>query len=208
MATAITPTQAQQMRDLSANNPKLEGLVLGAGSLQPKFIIVAEAPGRKEIELGRGFVGPSGQELQTWLDELGVSREEIYITAAVRARPFSEKNGSKKDRPPSKAEIKAFAEFLDYELAHLQSDVIITLGNTALQRLLGPEYKVSEVHGQFLQTPLLEYDPVTQNYHAGQKIWTVIPLFHPSYVRRFAAKNRPLVAADLAKIKKFLATKI
>lgn len=63
MATALNSNQIGKMKQLILDNPKLEGLVLGAGSLKPKFVLVAEAPGKKEIELGRGFVGPSGQEL-------------------------------------------------------------------------------------------------------------------------------------------------
>lgn len=207
MATALNSNQIGKMKQLILDNPKLEGLVLGAGSLKPKFVLVAEAPGKKEIELGRGFVGPSGQELQQWLDYLGVTREEIYMTATVRARPFREKNDSKRDRPPTKKEIKDFAPFLDVELAQLDSDVMVVLGNTALHRLLGSDYKISEVHGQVIKHEILEYRPATGKFEFGTKVWAIIPLFHPSFVRRFAKQNRPLAKVDLVKLKAYLADK-
>lgn len=204
MVTAITTDQIVTMKQIVSANPNLEGLVLGAGSLTPKFILVAEAPGKKEIELGRGFVGPSGQELQQWLDYLGVKREEIYMTAAVRARPIRIKNDSKRDRPPTQKEIKEFAPFLDSELTLLKADVLVVLGNTALQRLLGQDYKISQVHGELIKHAILEYDEKSNQFKFGTKTWTIIPLFHPSYVRRFPKQNRPLVATDLGKVKEFL----
>ncbi|WP_125607025.1 uracil-DNA glycosylase [Lapidilactobacillus bayanensis] len=207
MATALIQQQIVALRRIIAANSNLEGLVLGAGSLAPKFVLIAEAPGKKEIELGRGFVGPSGQELQQWLDYLRVTRTEIYMTAVVRARPIRIKNDSKRDRPPTKTEIKEFAPFLDSELAQLNTDVIVVLGNTALHRLLGQDYKISQVHGQLIRHTIREYRSATGQFEFGTKVWTIMPLFHPSYIRRFAKQNRPLAQADLVKLKTFLTDK-
>lgn len=139
MATFLTPELIQQAKRLIESAAQLEGFVPGEGSLTPRFTIVSEAPGRVEAETGHGFMGPAGQELNTWLAELDVTRDEIYMTGAVRARPFATLKGRKRDRKPTRAEENAFAPLLDAELAALPAanDLLVPLGNTGLQRLIG-----------------------------------------------------------------------
>lgn len=204
MASVLTEKLIAQMREISEASPKLEGLVAGNGSRNPKFILVSEAPGKNEAREGIGFIGPAGQELQDWLNYLGLTRDQIYMTGTVRARPFNERNGVKRDRPPTKLEIKEFAKFLDYELQHLNSDLIVPMGNTGLQRLLGNDAKITQLHGQILHRRIREYSEEKDDFILSEKEWTLIPTFHPSYVRRFPNKNRPLVMNDLKIIKDYL----
>lgn len=201
MTTMMTTAEIETAKQLIAANPKLTGFVPGEGSLTPKLAIISEAPGAKEDELGHPFQGPAGQELNEWLAQLGLTRDQIYITGAVRARPFDEHDGRLRDRKPTAAEVAAFAPLLDHELARIPlNTLILPLGNTGLQRLLGPQYKITQVHGQLIKAPLLQYHPAVKRYEAGNPIRSLFPMFHPSYVRRFPSK-RPIVEADLAVLK-------
>ncbi|PWG00146.1 uracil-DNA glycosylase [Levilactobacillus bambusae] len=203
VATILTPELITQAKQLTAQNPKLEGFVAGEGSLTPKFVLVSEAPGRTEIKLGHPFQGPAGKELNEWCQQLGVSRDEIYIAAAVKSRPFNEKKGFKRDRKPTPAEIEAFAPFFDFEIAHLDCDLLVPMGNTGLERLLGRGQKIGEVHGQFLHHAILEWDVKHQQWHFSDREYTIFPTYHPSYSKRFK-KMRPVVDADLKKLRAYL----
>lgn len=137
-------------------NFPVEGFVYGTGPATPKIMLVGEAPGETEIQNGIPFSGRAGQKLMEFLSGLGLTREDVYITSSVRSRPYvwrEKRDGSMKkyNRPPTVAEIKAHAPLLDYELQHVQAPIIVTLGNIGLQRLLGKEMKVSEVHGRLLE---------------------------------------------------------
>ncbi|GEK28637.1 uracil-DNA glycosylase [Furfurilactobacillus siliginis] len=204
MATFLTDLMIEQAKQLINENPKLEGFVPGEGSLTPKFVLVSEAPGAKEAELSYGFQGPAGRELNRWLELLGVTRDEIYMTGAVRARPFDETNGRKRDRKPSRAEIADFAPLLDFELSQLPDNtLLVPLGNTGLQRLLGNRLTITKIHGDLIKSPVLEYHLATKKYLPSKRVYPILPLFHPSYSRRFPSK-RPLIDADLAVLKELL----
>lgn len=108
-------------------------------------MLIGEAPGKEEIKENVPFIGRSGQLLMEQLQQVGLSRETVYITSAVRSRPFSvktkqiAKTGERvtkfPNRTPTKEEIKIFAPLLDWEIAVCQPELILTLGNIGLQRL-------------------------------------------------------------------------
>ncbi|MBT9672157.1 uracil-DNA glycosylase [Secundilactobacillus kimchicus] len=203
MATFLTPELIQQAKRLIESAAQLEGFVPGEGSLTPRFTIVSEAPGRVEAETGHGFMGPAGQELNTWLAELDVTRDEIYMTGAVRARPFATLEGRKRDRKPTRAEENAFAPLLDAELAALPAanDLLVPLGNTGLQRLIGPGETVGNRHGQLFSSAIRYWQG--DHYEWTQRQYRLFAMFHPSYTRRFPSK-RALLAADLATLRQLL----
>lgn len=125
---------------------QLEGFLSGQGPKNPKLMLVGEAPGETEIHNGIPFSGRAGKHLMEFLERIHVTREEVYITSAVRSRPYKwrekrERNGQiiqkKYNRTPNQGEILAHAPLLDYELEFIQQPVIVTLGNIALQRLVG-----------------------------------------------------------------------
>ena len=132
---------------------RLEGINFGAGPAHPKLMIIGEAPGREEIESLIPFHGASGKELMKSLASIGLKREDVYITSAVRSRPYSVKRVfSKKEnkevvkypnRKPTKKEILAHAPLLDFELQYAQPKIIVTVGTTALSRLLDHKYEIS-----------------------------------------------------------------
>ncbi|WP_054671699.1 uracil-DNA glycosylase [Lentilactobacillus senioris] len=205
METYLSTDQVKLARQLVTDNDNLEGLVISAGSLDPKLVLVAEAPpGAKEIETGLPFMGPpSGQELNKWLDYLGIKRTEVYFAKTVFGRPFKLKAERKSDRKPTNAELKAFAPLLDAELTHFTDRLIVPVGGTALSRLLGKQATITNLHGQLITAPVQRLDPVTNKYELTQQTYQLFPLFHPSYVRRFPSK-RNLAYQDLDILKQLL----
>lgn len=203
MATFLTTAEINTAKQLIEDNPRLEGFVPGEGTLEPQFTLVSEAPGRIEAETGHGFMGPAGQKLNEWLKTLGITRDQIYMTGAVKGRPFTEKNGRKSDRKPSKKEEAAFAPLLDNELAKLPKghDLLVPLGNTGLQRLLGNAVKIGDVHGESLTHAIRYWDGQTYQWTARE--YKIFAMYHPSYVRRFPRMQEP-AAADLKALKSVL----
>lgn len=169
-----------------------EGFVLGKGSSTPKIMLIGEAPGRNEVERGEPFIGRAGDKLDDFLTLAGLSREEIYITSVVRSRPYHIREKTNQDgtitrktpnRAPNKKEMLAHAPLLDYQIQHLQPDIIVTLGNVALKRLLGDSYKITEVHGELLYQPIyyLQDDKDT-TYTKTEQSYSIYPTFHPASV--------------------------
>lgn len=171
---------------------QLEGFVAGQGPLQPKLMLVGEAPGRNEIVNHIPFSGAAGKELIQAMASIGMTRDNTYITSAVRSRPYKIVERVNKrtqeieivypNRTPNKKEVLAHAPILDYELAVVQPKIIATLGNIGLQRLLGPKWQISERHGEVYRGPVLELSTEQNNYRISEKEYTIVPLFHPAAI--------------------------
>ncbi len=171
---------------------QLEGFVAGQGPLQPKLMLVGEAPGRNEIVNHIPFSGAAGKELIQAMASIGLTRDNTYITSAVRSRPYKIVERVNKrtqeieivypNRTPNKKEVLAHAPILDYELAAVQPKIIATLGNIGLQRLLGPKWQISERHGEVYRGPVLELSAEQNNYRISEKEYTIVPLFHPAAI--------------------------
>ena len=111
-------------------------------------MIVGEAPGHEELASQIPFHGDSGKELMKSIASIGLKREDVYITSAVRSRPYAVKKVFSKrenkevvkypNRKPTKKEVLAHAPFSDYEIKEIEPTLIVAVGNTALERLLGP----------------------------------------------------------------------
>lgn len=135
-------------------------LVMGEGNPSADIVFIGEAPGKKEDEQGRPFVGASGRFLNEMLSSAGLVREDVYITNIVKYRPPD-------NRDPTKAEKAEFWPYLVRQLEIIRPRVIITLGRHSGQAFL-PEMVMSIDHG----TPHV----VTFGDHE----YTVIPLYHPA----------------------------
>ena len=190
---------------------KLEGINFGAGPAHPKLMIIGEAPGREEIESLIPFHGASGKELMKSLASIGLKREDVYITSAVRSRPYSVKKVfSKKEnkevtkypnRKPTKKEILAHAPLLDFELRYAQPKVIVTVGTTALSRLLDHKYEISKVHGKIIKnTSILELNDKKDGYVWSKEKYTVVPQYHPAAVF-YNRKLTDIIAQDWLNVK-------
>ena len=150
------------------NHPAGTHLVMGEGSYSPSLVLIGEAPGEKEAELGRPFVGKAGKNLDEFLSVLHLQREEIYITNVVKFRPVQEKSpGRLSNRTPSKKEILAWAPLLKEELSLLRPSLVVTLGNTPLHALAGFATMIGDVHGSLLP---------------DAACYPLFPLYHPAAV--------------------------
>ena len=195
---------------------RLEGLVTGRGPQHPQLMVVGEAPGRTEIETHVPFCGAAGKELTKSLAAIGLRRDDVYITSVVRSRPYALKRVQDKrsgqivekrpNRPPTKREVRAFAPVLDWEVDQVAPQLIVTVGNTALQRLLGSQYTVGAVHGQLFMQPLQRStEQLTGKYEHAPQPTPVIPLFHPAAVF-YNRKLQPQIEADWQRVAEYIAT--
>ena len=191
----------------------VQGFVRSHGSPSPKLLLIGEAPGENEIETGIPFIGRAGTELMKSLDSIGLTREDVYITSSVRSRPY--RWGTKKERDgtvvkrtynraPIASEILAHAPLLDYEIQHLEPMLIVTLGNIGLQRLLGKNAKVSELHGQKVCQPIQYLNKLEdRHFSLTLKPYIIVPTFHPASVF-YRPSLRELVQQDWHEIGNYL----
>lgn len=184
---------------------QLAGFTPGQGPMHPDLMLVGEAPGRHEEQVNIPFSGASGRELMKFLNSIGYSRENTYITSVVRQRPYSLKRVRDKktgkvvektpNRTPTKGEVLAFAPLFDWELATVQPRIIVPLGNTALQRLLGPRANIGDLHGQQLFRPIQQATPDHRGYQWSGEKYRLVPMYHPAAVL-YARRLMPVVQAD------------
>ena len=193
---------------------RLEGINEGAGPKNPALMIIGEAPGREEIVSHIPFHGDSGKELMKSLASIGLTRDDVYITSAVRSRPYDIKEVFSKrenkivtkypNRKPPKKEILAHALFLDYEIKMVKPKLIVAVGNTALERLLGPGHKISQEHGTVIKnTPILKLNEKEDGYVWSKKKYTIFPQYHPAAVF-YNRKLTDVIPKDWQVIKKYL----
>ena len=142
-------------------------LVFGEGPKHAKLMLIGEAPGEQETLQGRPFVGKAGQNLDHFLALAVLSREEIYISNAVKLRPTKTgKTGRLSNRPPTKDEIALFRPWLMREIEEVAPGMIATLGNVPLRAVTGRSLSIGEVHGQVLD--------------AGETGLPLFALYHPA----------------------------
>lgn len=135
-------------------------LVMGSGNPNADVVFIGEAPGKKEDETGLPFVGAAGKFLDSLLESVGMSRDDVYITNIVKYRPPN-------NRDPSPSEKAEFAPYLAKQLEIIAPKVVIALGRHSMEFFL-PSAKISEVHGQ----------PHDVSFNGLQL--KVLPLYHPA----------------------------
>jgi DNA polymerase len=143
--------------------------VFGEGSESAEIVFVGEQPGDKEDLSGRPFVGPAGQVLDEGLAEAGIDRSLAYVTNAVKHFKWTARGKRRIHQRPNAAEIAACRPWLEAELAVIQPKVLVALGATAAQALLGRQFRVTKQRGQPVESDL-----------APQVVATV----HPSSILR------------------------
>jgi DNA polymerase len=122
--------------------------VFGEGPPRPKIMLVGEQPGDQEDRAGRPFVGPAGKLLDRALTEAGIDRGAVYVTNAVKHFKWKPAGQRRLHQKPNAREIAACRPWLDAELAILRPDVVIALGATAAQTLMGAAFRVTRDHGR------------------------------------------------------------
>ncbi|QYJ15060.1 Type-4 uracil-DNA glycosylase [Rubrobacter xylanophilus DSM 9941] len=131
-----------------------EGSVFGEGEPGARLAIIGEAPGRREVELSRPFVGRAGQLLDELLEEAGIDRSEVYVTNVVKVRPTKESGGRLKNRPPRAGEIREGLEVLEEELRVVGPRALVLLGSTPAKALIDRSFTMREGRGRMLDSRL------------------------------------------------------
>lgn len=147
--------------------------VFGEGNPESPIVFIGEAPGEKEAEAKRPFVGKAGKNLDTFLELLELRREDIYITNLVKVRPYkvNPNTGRKSNRPPNRKEIELYSPILMRELACIAPRLIVTLGNYALKAVAGdPSAVIGDMHGRTIKVSPGGYDTV------------LFPMYHPASI--------------------------
>jgi uracil-DNA glycosylase family protein len=172
--------------------------IFGEGPRQATVMFVGEQPGDQEDRAGRPFVGPAGKLLDRALDEAGIDRKTVYVTNAVKHFKWerAERGNRRIHKKPNDAEIRACRPWLDSEIALVRPQVIITLGATASQAVLGKQFRVTKDRGKPMASPLAE---------------AVFATVHPSSVLRAPDDAARELAereffADLKTVAHYLAT--
>lgn len=145
--------------------------VFGEGPRRARVMIVGEQPGDQEDRAGHPFVGPSGKLLDRALEEAGIDRDDVYVTNAVKHFKWErgEKSARRIHKKPNDAEIRACHPWLEEEIRLVHPEVVVCLGATAAQAIMGKTFKVTKERGRAVKSP------------AGG---TVIATVHPSSVLR------------------------
>jgi len=120
-------------------------------------MFVGEQPGDQEDIQGRPFVGPAGKILDKALEAAGIDRKEVYVTNAVKHFKWEPRGKRRIHKKPNSLEIAACKPWLEAEIEVLKPDVIVCLGATAAQALLGKNFKVSTQRGVFIPSPFAPY---------------------------------------------------
>ena len=153
--------------------------VFGEGPADAELMFVGEQPGDQEDKLGQPFVGPAGHIFDKALEEVGIDRSRIYVTNAVKHFKWEPRGKRRIHQKPNSAELAACRPWLDAELAVLHPRVLVCLGATAAQALLGRTFRVTKQRGTPINSPLAE---------------VVVATIHPSAVLR--ARDRDAEYAD------------
>ncbi len=117
-------------------------------------MFVGEQPGDREDIEGRPFVGPAGRLLDRSLERAGIDRDEVYITNVVKHFKWEPRGKRRIHKKPNLEEITACRPWLDAELGLVEPEILVCLGATAAQALLGPSFRVTKQRGTFVDSPL------------------------------------------------------
>jgi len=131
--------------------------VFGEGAPNAKIMFVGEQPGDQEDLEGRPFVGPAGKLLDRALEDAGIDRKKVYVTNAVKHFSWEPRGKRRIHKKPNAMEIAACRPWLDAEIATLRPKIIVLLGATAAQSLLGRDFRVTQHRGEFLKSELAPY---------------------------------------------------
>ena len=131
--------------------------VFGEGDARAKVMLVGEQPGNDEDLAGRPFVGPAGKILDRALEAAGIDRRRVYVTNVVKHFKWEPRGKRRIHAKPSAGEIGACRPWLDAELELIKPEVLICLGATAAQALLGRQFRVSKERGRFVLSSLATY---------------------------------------------------
>jgi len=144
-------------------------VVFGAGPKRARIVLVGEQPGDQEDRQGEPFVGPAGALLDKALADAGIPRDQIFLTNAVKHFKWEPRGKRRIHKKPRMSEVKACRPWLEAELRAVQPAVVVCLGATAAQSMLGASFKLMTQRGQVVSSPIAS---------------RVVATIHPSAVLR------------------------
>jgi uracil-DNA glycosylase family protein len=144
-------------------------VVFGAGPPSARVMFVGEQPGDQEDRQGEPFVGPAGALLDKALGDAGIPRDQVYVTNAVKHFKWEPRGKRRIHKKPRVSELKACRPWLEAELRAIKPAVVVCLGATAAQSVLGPQFKLMQQRGVVLPSTLAD---------------RVVATIHPSAVLR------------------------
>jgi uracil-DNA glycosylase len=173
---------------------EMEDAASHSGRSRARMMMIGEQPGDREDKEGHPFVGPAGRLLDQCLEEAGIDRKAVYVTNAVKHFKWEPRGKLRIHKKPSSSEIFACRPWLEAELEAVRPDLIVCLGATAAQALLGAKFKVTESHGTIQETGTTP---------------PVIATFHPASILRAQTeedrhRQTEVFVADLRKAEGFL----
>lgn len=168
--------------------------VFGEGAAHAAIMLVGEQPGDQEDQAGLPFVGPAGKILDKALAEVGIMRESVYVTNAVKHFKWEPQGKRRKHKKPSASEIAACRPWLEAEVQAVEPRIVVCLGVTAAQSIFDKTVRLNNLRGRFWSTPILS---------------SVFVTIHPSALLRFPeAEQRDeeyrRFAEDLRQVERFL----
>ncbi len=166
-----------------------EDVVFGYGNPDTEVLFIGEAAGYWETVERKPFVGQAGKLLTKTLNEIGIDRENVYITNVIKARPPD-------NRDPLPEEIEAFRPYLDKEIEIISPRIVVTLGRFSMAKFI-PGVTISQVHGVARY-----YQPSTMNYKL-----IIFPMYHPAAALRGTSILNAF-KEDFTKLKNFLGSKM
>jgi DNA polymerase len=149
--------------------------VFGEGSEDAEAMFVGEQPGDQEDKAGKPFVGPAGQLFDQALEDAGIDRQAVYVTNVVKHFKWVARGKRRIHQKPNAAEVAACRPWLEAELAVVKPRVLVCLGATAAQALLGREFRVTRERGRPVESDLAE---------------NVLATVHPSSILRADPADR------------------
>ncbi len=169
--------------------------VFGEGSRNAKVMFVGEQPGDQEDLAGKPFVGPAGKMFDAVLDDAAIDRTKTYVTNAVKHFKFEQRGKRRIHSKPNAGEIQACRWWLDKELALTKPNLVVALGATAAQSLLGKAVPVTKMRGQVIER------------EDGLCVFVTI---HPSFILRIRDSadkqaERGRFLRDMQEVKKLIA---
>ncbi|HKW08147.1 MAG TPA: UdgX family uracil-DNA binding protein [Candidatus Dormibacteraeota bacterium] len=128
--------------------------VFDEGAEHARLMLVGEQPGDQEDLAGKPFVGPAGKLLERALDAAGIDRRKVYVTNAVKHFRWTRRGKRRLHEKPNAGQVRACRPWLDAEIEAVKPHLIVLLGATAAQSVMGPAFRVSRLHGEVMPSPL------------------------------------------------------
>jgi len=131
--------------------------VFGEGPGRARIMMIGEVPGDQEDRQGHPFVGPAGAVLDKALAAAGIDRHEVYVTNIVKHFKFEPRGKRRIHKKPNALQIAACRPWLDAELAVIRPEIVVLLGATAAQGILGRNFRVTQHRGQWVQSKIAPF---------------------------------------------------